>query len=208
MESIDSLLNSNAMTGGCAVLLFAAAIGAWRLAAPQRAATRLYQRLAAMLLSGLAVCAGLSASGAAMPMLGDAGARLLLPLVAAALAVAALARFARRLPDLLASLLLTGALALGLASALTGWAMLAIVPVVLAGLVTGAVALGAGALLAALGAMPLLASAFAMLQQGAGGGMLLFAAAALVGLCQSAQAVDQPAEGLPDGARAPIGDLR
>lgn len=208
MESFDSLLNSDAMTGACAVLLFIAAIGAWNLAGSGRAAIRLYQRLAAMLLSGLAVCAGLAASGAAMPGLGDAAALILMPLVAAALGAAVLARFARRLPDLLASLLLAGALALGLASALTGWAMLAVVPVVLAGLLTGALALGGGALLAMLGAMSLVASALALLQQGAGGGMLLFAAAAIVGLCRSAQAVDQAIERPRGGGRAPVGGLR
>src|SRR3569833_1608077 len=70
-----------------AVALFAACVGAWILSAPLKAAARLHLRFAAMLLSALAVGTVL--------MLGDVAALLLLPLSAPALALAALARFAR-----------------------------------------------------------------------------------------------------------------
>ena len=191
----------------CAAALFAACAGGWILARPQRAASRLYVRFAAILLAALAVCVVLG--------LGTAAALFLFPLTAAALTVAALARFARRLPDLVASLLLAAALAIGLGAALTGWVMLSLVPVILSGLLIGAVALGAMAPLAALGALALLAAALAFPEQGAAGGVLLFLAAAIVGQTRSdqtrsvqahsAQPVEQ-ARGAATGAA--IGALR
>ena len=159
-------------------------------------------RFAAVLLAALAVCVVLD--------LGGAAALFLFPLAAAALSVAALARFARRLPDIVASLLLAAGLAIGLAAAVTGWLMLSLVPVVLASLLIGAVALGAMAPLAALGAMALLAAALAFPAQGAAGGVLLFLAAAIIGQARSARPRStQPVEQARDGAAgAAIGAVR
>jgi hypothetical protein len=158
----------------CAALLFAAAVGGWGLAKPQSAASRLYVRFAAVLLSALAVCAGLN--------LGDVALLFLLPLTAGAMATAALARFVRRPPGLAASLLLTVMLALGLTAALTGWAAISLLPVALLSLVISALALGGTAPLAALGALALLAGVLAFPQQGAHSGVLMFLAAAILGL--------------------------
>jgi hypothetical protein len=183
----------------------------WRLAGCQRAASRLYLRFAAILLAALAVCA--AAPGPAQ--LGAAAALLVLPLAAGALAVAMLARLARRFSGAGASLVLAAMLAMGLVAALTGWVMLALVPVALFALVICAVALGGGAPLAALSALALAGSALVFLQQGARGGMLLFLAAAIVGLSRSgvsrssvlrsAGVVDEAAAG---AAKAAIGALR
>lgn len=185
----------------CAALLFAAAVAGWMLAGRWRAAARLYLRFAAILLSALAVCAAVPD----YPELGAAAALFVLPLAAGALAVAAPARlFSRCVPDLAAGLLLAAMLVMGLAAALTGWAMLALMPVALCGLVIVAVALGGGAPLAALSALALLAAVPAFLQQGAGRGVLLFLAAAILGLSRSADAVEQAAA---DGRNPAIGRL-
>lgn len=157
-----------------AVLLFAAAVAGWGFAKPQSAASRLYVRFAAVLLSALAVCAGLD--------LGDVALLFLLPLTAAAMTTAALARFARRPPGLAAGLLLTVMLALGLVAAVTGWAAISLLPAALLSLMISALALGGTAPLAALGALALMAGVLAFPQQGAHSGVLLFLAAAILGL--------------------------
>lgn len=87
--------------------LFTAALGAWALAAPLSVRARLYLRFAAVLFSALALSVPL--------MLADATALLLLPLASAALMVSALARFAKPLPVLPASLVMVAGLAEGLA---------------------------------------------------------------------------------------------
>jgi hypothetical protein len=158
----------------CAALLFAASIAGWGFAGPGCASWCLYLRFAAVLLAALAVCAALG--------LGDAALPFLLPQVAGALATAAWARFVRRLPDLVVSLLLVAMLALGLAAALTGEGLVALVPVVFLDLVIGALALGGKRMLAALGALALLAGTLAFAERGAGSGVLLFLAAAIIGL--------------------------
>jgi hypothetical protein len=191
--SLDSAL--------CAVLLFAAAVAGWMLAGRQRAASRLYLRFAAILLSGLAVCAAVPGH----PDLGAAAALFILPLASAALAVAMLARFAWRFSAPVASLLLAAMLAMGLMAALTGWTMVSLVPVALFALLIAAVALGGGAGLAALSALALLASALVFLQQGARGGMLLFLAAAIVGLSRSTGAVDAAVAGVRKPAIGRLG---
>ncbi|MBN9587832.1 MAG: hypothetical protein BGN85_08450 [Alphaproteobacteria bacterium 64-11] len=176
-----------------AATLFAAAVAGWMSARPQRAASRLYVRFAAVLLAALAVCVGLESAGL---QLGGVAVLFLLPLASGSLAVAALARFARRPPPLAAGLLLAVMLVTGLAAALTGWTMVSLVPVVLFSLLIGVVALGGMAPLAALGALALLAAALAFLEKGAGTGMLLFLAAAIIGLSRaapSAAAVEQAA---------------
>ncbi|HKB95268.1 MAG TPA: hypothetical protein VKB94_00385, partial [Rhizomicrobium sp.] len=86
-----------------ACLLFAASVGAWRLAAPLRAGARLYLRFCAALFAGLAI---------ALPLqLSDIAALFLLPLGAASLMIAALARFAAPVPVFAATLALIVGLA-------------------------------------------------------------------------------------------------
>lgn len=167
-----------------AALLFAACIAAWHLAAPQRASARIHLRFAAMLLSALAVVSALR--------LGDVAAQFLLPLAGAALALAALARLARPAPPLLATLFLVAALTGGLGALLTGMTMLAMLPTVIAALAIVAVALGRMAVLPALAGVALLGAALVFLDHGATAGLLLFAAAAVIGLARtSAPAIDQ-----------------
>lgn len=159
-----------------ALALFAASIGAWFLAAPLRVRERLYLRFAAMLLSALAV---------AVPVgLADPLVLLLLPLASASLMVSTLARFARPLPVGLAALALVLSQAGGLAALVSGIWLFALAPVMLAGLAVIAAALNGMALLPMLAGASLLAAGLVFLQQGADAGLLLFCAAALVGLAR------------------------
>src|SRR5580704_5882501 len=100
--------DSLGVVAACA--LFASSIGAWNLSAPMRARARLYVRFSAMLFAALAASFPVGVS--------DAAALFLLPLAAAALVIAALARFARPLPVPAASLALIAGLAGGLAALL------------------------------------------------------------------------------------------
>ena len=77
---------------------------------------------------------------------------------------------------------LTVMLALGLVAAVTGWAAISLLPAALLSLVICALALGGMAPLAALGALALMAGVLAFPQQGAHSGVLLFLAAAILGL--------------------------
>jgi hypothetical protein len=163
----------------CAGLLFAASICAWFLSAPCRAAARLYLRFAAMLFAALAVSAPLGLSAEV--------ALFLLPLAACALMIAALARFARPLPVLAASLVLIAGLFCGLAAMLRDDAMLALVPVICASLAIIGTALHGMVIIAVLAGTALLASGLVLLEQGAASALLLFAAAALVGLAKPAR---------------------
>jgi len=159
-----------------ALALFTACIGAWLLAAPLRAVTRLYLRFAAMLFAAL---------GAAAPLgLADIAVLFLLPLGAASLTVSALAQFARPLPAFAASLVLVAALAGGLAALLSGMPLFALAPTLLAGLIVIAAAMNSVAVLPVLAGASLLASGLVLLEQGARAGLFLFCAAALVGLAK------------------------
>ncbi|HWM61132.1 MAG TPA: hypothetical protein VNN98_03220 [Rhizomicrobium sp.] len=173
-----------------ALVLFAACIGAWLLAAPLRAPARLYLRFAAMLFAALSV--------AALVGLADVAALFLLPLGAASLMVSALAQFARPLPVFAASAALVAALASGLAALLSGITMFALAPAMFAGLVVIAASLNSVAAIPVLAGASLLASGLVLLEQGGRAGMFLFCAAALVGLAKpsakqkrSALAVEQ-----------------
>src|SRR3954471_22847238 len=158
-----------------AAALFAATIGAWWLSGSLRIRERLYLRFAAMLLSALAVSVPLG--------LANVTVLFLLPLSAAALMVSALARFSSR-PIAVgwAALALVVALAGGLAALVGGWWVLALAPVMLAGLAVIAAAINSMALLPVLAGTSLLAAGLVFLEEGAEAGLLLFAAAALVGL--------------------------
>ena len=157
-------------------VLFAAAVGAWFLAAPLAARARIYLRFAAMLFSALAVSVPLG--------MADAAALLLLPLGSAALMIVGLARFAKPLPVFPASLALVGGLAGGLGALISGSAMPALVPVMFAGLAVIAASLNGIAVMPVLAGAGLVAAGLAFTEQGARAGLLLFCAAALVGLAK------------------------
>lgn len=156
--------------GACA--LFAASIAAWRLAAPLAATARLYTRFAAMLLAALAVSAPLG--------LADVTALFLLPLSSVSLMIGILARVATPLPGFAASLVLIFSLAAGLGGLLTGYALLALAPAILASLAIIAAALQGMALMPALTGTALLACGLAFLEQGAKTGLFLLCSAALI----------------------------
>jgi len=157
-----------------AAALFAAAVGAWWLSAALRSRERLYLRFAAVLLAALATSAPFG--------LADVTVLFLLPLAAGALMVSTLASV---LPVGLAALLLVLALAGGLTALVTGLWPLALLPVVLAGLAVMAAAINSLALMPVLAGASLLAAGLVFVEQGARAGLLLFAAAALIGLTRS-----------------------
>ena len=171
--ALDSLLIASA------VALFGACVAAWILSAPLKAAARLYLRFAAMLLAALACAAPLG--------LGDVAALLLLPLASVSLALSGLARFARPLPQLPATLALVVALMGGIGAMVLGFWLLALLPVAVAGLVIVAAALHAVAPIPAIAGAALLAAGLGYVQQGAGAGVLLLCAASVVGLVRGAQ---------------------
>ena len=160
--------------------LFAASAGGWLMSAGLRAGARLYLRFAAVLLAALAVTVPVGTS--------DVAVLLLLPLVAMALMIAALARFARPLPALAASLALIAGLAAGLAAMLWGHTLLALAPMMAASLVIIAAALNAGAAMPVLAGAAFAGAALIVLAEGAGAGLFLLCAAALVGLARPAGA--------------------
>jgi hypothetical protein len=176
--SADSLVAS--------LVLFAACSGGWHLAAGFRRSGRLYVRFAAVLLAALAVCTILG--------LGDVAALFLLPLAGAALGMAAWVRFGVSIPDVAAVPILAVALGLGLGGALSGWIVLSLLPVILAALVAMGAGLAAGALAMVLGACALGLAALAFAGQGAGIGMLLLVAAAVVGFARGRAAPAQTLE--------------
>ena len=159
-----------------ACTLFAASVGGWVLSAPLRASARLYLRFAAMLFAALAT-AGLLG-------LADVAVLFLLPLGAASLMVAALARFATPLPVFAASLALITGLVGGFAALLSGATMLALAPVMFAGFAVMASGLNGAAVIPVLAGVALLGSSLVFLEQGAREGLFLFCAAALIGLAK------------------------
>lgn len=160
-----------------ALVLFAAALLAWHLAAPLRAGARLHLRFGAILLAALAVCAALG--------LADVAVLFLLPLSSAALALAALGRFTRIVPVFLVSLALVAALGCGLGATISGQGMLALWPAVIAALGMVAAGLRGVSPVTMLSGIAVLAAALALLAQGFGAGVMLFCAAALVGAARS-----------------------
>jgi hypothetical protein len=164
----------------CALALFAASIGAWLLSAPLPASARLYLRFAAMLLAGLAASFPLDLSGAVL--------LFILPLAAASLMIASLARFAGPLPVFVASLALISGLGFGLGALLSGMVLPALLPATAAGLVITAASLNRGDILAALAGAAMVAGALASWNESALAGVFLFCAAALVGLARSSSA--------------------
>jgi len=161
-----------------------AAAAAWLLTSGLKADARLPLRFAAMLLTAPAA--------ATVFDLADAVFLLVLPLASTCLMLAALARFARPLKGFAASLILALALAGGLAGLLGAPLSLALVPAALAALAVIVVALHGMAGMAALAGSALLAACLAFAGGGGSPGVLLFCAAALLGLARSASAVEKP----------------
>lgn len=170
------VLDSLGLLSACA--LFASSIGAWLLSAPLPARARLYLRFAAMLFAGLAVSFPLGLSGAVL--------LFLLPLAAAALMIASLAR--PPLHGFAASLVLILGLGLGLAALLSGTVLLALLPALAAGLVIIAASLNRGDIIAALAGVAVSIGALASWNENAQGGVFLFCAAALLGLARPSPA--------------------
>lgn len=158
----------------CALVLFAASVGAWWMTETLPARARLYLRFAAMLLAAIAVSVPVGIS--------DETALFLLPLASASLMIAALARFAAPLPVLVVTLVLVASLVGGMGAMLWNFPMLALMLVMIAGLAILAAGLNGTAIMACLSGVALLGSGLALIEQGAGSGFLLFTAAALVGL--------------------------
>ena len=157
-----------------AVALFAASAGGWLMTGTLPARARLYLRFAAVLLAAIAASVPLGIS--------NETALFLLPLASASLMIAALARFAAPLPVLAATLALVACLAGGMSAMLWNFPMLTLTLVMIAGLAIIAGALNGAAIMAFLAGVALLGFGLALIEQGAGSGFLLFAAAALVGL--------------------------
>jgi hypothetical protein len=170
--AVDSCLDLFA-----AAALFAAAISAWSMAALLAFRARIYLRFAAVLFAGLALSVPLE--------MADVAALLLLPLGSAALMISALARFARPLPVFPASLALVLGLAAGLGALISGNALPALVPVIVSGLAVIAAALNGIAVMPVLAGAGLVAAGLAFTEQGVRAGLLLFCAAALIGLSKS-----------------------
>jgi hypothetical protein len=169
-----------------AVVLFAASIGSWWITGALPARARLYLRFAAVLLAAIAASVPLGIS--------NETALFLLPLTGASLMIAALARFAAPLPVLVATLALVASLVGGMSAMLWNFPMLALTPVIVAGLAIIAAALNSTMVIPCLAGIALLGSGLALLEQGAGNGFLLLCAAALVGLAgakKSALAIQQ-----------------
>lgn len=166
-----------------ALALFAACVGAWRMAGTFRSAARMPLRFSAMAFSALAVAAALR--------LGDVTALLLLPLAGASLALGVLARFARPAHTGVASAALMAGLGLGLAAMLSGHWLLALAPLAACALTIVAAALNGMAFVPALGGVALLAAGLSLLQNGVGAGTLLLCAAGVIGAVRSTAAVDQ-----------------
>jgi len=162
----------------CTLALFAASVAGWWMTGALPARARLYLRFAAVLFAAIAVSVPLGIS--------DDVALFLLPLAAVSLMIAALARFAAPLPIFIATLALVASLAGGMSAMLWTIPVLALCPVILAGLAIVAAGLNGMAVMASLAGMALLGSGLALLEQGAGNGFLLLCAAALVGLAKPA----------------------
>jgi 3-deoxy-D-manno-octulosonic-acid transferase len=175
-----------------ALLLFAAAVIAWRLAGASRISSRINIRFAGLLLAALAAARAL---GMVLPQflsLAPAVAPIAASLGTVALALGLLAVLARPVPPLAASLALALALGAGLAAALSGEPIYALGCQILGVCLTFAVALsrfaaGAGrASLALLAAAALFCGGLALMD-GAINVAELFFAAGLIGAARVSQ---------------------
>lgn len=163
-----------------ATLLFIASLASWFVAAGARPAARVYLRFAAVLFAALAVAA------AGPPVAAAAIALVVLPLGSVILALATATALTRPVEVSLAGALLAAVSLCALAAAVTNISALSLTPTLFAALAMGILSVkhrsgtqalqGVAACLCFLGA----ASAFAF--EGTRPALLLFAAAALLGL--------------------------
>lgn len=164
------------------LLLAAATVAVWFVAAGARPAARLQIRFAAILLAALALCAAVIPSAASTVTL------LVLPIALGVLALAALAGFAKPLMAAPAAILLALFSLAGLGAAMTGWTALSLAPATLAvaGLALAFLrqfdAARAASLQGLLSALCFLAGVSAFAQGGVDAALLLFAAAGLLGV--------------------------
>ncbi len=185
-----------------ALLLLAATLAAWFVAGGARPAARVQIRFAAVLFGALAPAL------AVLPPAGAAVTLLVLPVGLSILALASIAGFSRPLPAGAAALFLALVCLAGLAAAITGWAVLSLVPCAVAILALLAIFLrqfdaarlasvqGMASALCFLGAV----SSFAA--YGADAALLLFAAAGFLGITLALSRSDVAVE------EAPARDLR
>ena len=117
--------------------------------------------------------------------------------------IGALARFAKPLPVLPACLALVLGQAGGLGAVISGNAMPALVPVMVAGLVVIAAAIHDIAVMPVLAGAGLIASGLAFMQQGVRGGLLLFCASALIGAGQTPQLLRSSSSAMRDESARP-----
>jgi hypothetical protein len=167
---------------GAALLLLAAALAVWFVAAGARPAARVQLRFAGALFAAPALAAAVAPTAAAAVTL------LVLPLALSVLVLAAAAGFARALPAAVAGVLLALVCLAGLAAAITGLALFSLAPAAVA--IAAAMAVFLRQFDAARGAsvqgmvsaLCFLAGASSFAVDGVGAGLLLFAAAGLLGM--------------------------
>jgi hypothetical protein len=175
-----------------AVLLFAAALWAWRLGATVRRGARIHLRFSILLFAALGTAGALGALAVPFQPVLPVVAMLAAGLGSAALALSVLAVFSRPVSPALSAILLVAALAAGLGAGLSSRPALAMgcqalvsAPVIVIGLARLGDALRAGALLLG-GGFALLCAAMALMD-GAVTITLLFLAASLLGLARALQ---------------------
>jgi hypothetical protein len=176
------------------LLLFAACVSAWVLAAPGRAPSRVNIRFAAMLFAALAAARLLGLLAPQFSAVAPAVALIAASLGGTALALGLFAFLARPLPVGAAALALGLSLGAGLAAALSGAPAYALGCEILGVSLSLAAALGAlaanraGAALSLMAALSLLCGGMAL---GAAGIAEMFFAAALIGAARASQPLVQ-----------------
>jgi hypothetical protein len=174
------------------LLLFAACVSAWMLAGRARAAARVNIRFAAMLFAALAAARLLGLLVPRFSAVAPAVALISASLGATALALGLFAFLARPLPTGAAALALGLSLGAGLAAALSGAPVYALICQILAVSLSTAAGFGALAVmrgraaLALLAALSLLCGGFALMD-GAAEFTEMFFAAALIGAARASQ---------------------
>lgn len=152
-----------------------------------------YLRFAAALCAALAVAAG---AGRFLPGLESAVALPALPLIGAALALSTVARLARPVPALLATLVLLLALGGGFAALFGAGPVFALLPLLLGGLVVAIAALSRGHVTATLAGALMTAAACAFLARGVALPGLVLLAAVLGGFALQTRASNSSASRL------------
>ena len=177
------------------LLLLAATVAAWLVAAGARPPARVQVRFAAVLLAAGAIAALTPAATAVM--------LLVLPIAISVLALAGLAGFERALLPAVATVLLAGVSLCGIVSAVTGLAMFSLGAAVIAAVALLLVCLRqfdaarVAAVQGALAALCLLAAQSVFVLERGGVAFLLFLSAGLLGtalaLARSERAIEHPA---------------